>query len=112
MDIDGPLKIGVLDREDGRTRELHVEFRESFRELGLAAQGEGMRDYLDALRRDIAATAADDPNRAGMLIVQQIAEQLLPYVEGGEIALNDTIVVEIGPAVGDSLRELVRQQGS
>jgi hypothetical protein len=63
------------------------------------AQGEqatAFARYLEELQQGIAALPAEDPNRAGMLIVQQIAEQLLPHLEGGELELGDTIIVEMG----------------
>jgi hypothetical protein len=31
-----------------------------------------------------------------MLIVQQIAEQLMPHLQGGDLELSETIIVEMG----------------
>ena len=43
-----------------------------------------------------------------MLIVQQIAEQLYPHVQNGELELDETIVVEIGRDYSsDSLMSLL-----
>jgi hypothetical protein len=109
MEISGPLTIGLVDKLDGLGRELHVGFREEFRRLPLAAQGEEFRAYVADLSAAAFALEEDDPDRAGILLIQQIAEQLLPHVEAGELSLGDTIVVEIGGGlqVGGSLADLL-----
>jgi len=107
MEIHGPLTIGIADAASGLGRELHIDFKPGFRERDLAGQGEQFRAYLGALSEYIVGTEEDDPNRAGMLLVQQIAEGLLPHVEAGDIALSDTIVVEVGGAPGVSLTDLL-----
>jgi len=105
MDIDGPVKIGVMDKQDGR--ELHFDFRPEYRALGIREQVEQMRNYLNTLAVEIASRQPDDPNRAGMLIVQQVLEQMQPYIEAGEMAMNDTIVVEIEQSPTISLVDLL-----
>ena len=110
MEISGPLNIGVVDKLDGLGRELHIGFREEFRRLSLAAQGEEFRAYVADLAGAAYALDEDDPDRAGILLIQQIAEQLLPHVEAGELSLGDTIVVELGGGglqVGGSLADLL-----
>ena len=109
MEISGPLTIGLVEKLEGPGRELHIGFREDFRRLPLAAQGETFRDYLAELNAAVYTLAEDDPNRPGILLIQQIAEQLLPHVEAGELSLGDTIVVEIGGGfqVGGSLTDLL-----
>jgi hypothetical protein len=53
--------------------------------------------------------AEDDPNRAGMLIVQQIAEQFSPHIANGDLELEETIVVEMGRDYSsDSLMNLLK----
>lgn len=109
MEISGPLTIGVVEKLEGPGRELHIGFQEAFRRLPLAAQGETFRDYVAELGAAASTLAEDDPNRPGILLIQQIAEQLLPHVAAGELSLGDTIVVEIGGgfAVGGSLTDLL-----
>ncbi|MCP4239952.1 MAG: transcriptional regulator, partial [bacterium] len=34
-------------------------------------------------------------NRAGMLIIQQIVEQLLPHVEAGDLEIAESIIIQI-----------------
>lgn len=44
----------------------------------------------------ILAEAEDSDDRAAMLVVQQVSEQLLPHVAAGEIPLTETIVIQMG----------------
>ena len=108
MLIDGPLKIGVLDDPGQAGRELHIDFTQEFQALEQNSQAASFADYLALLRRNIEVLAQDDPNRAGMLIVQQIGEQLLPHLRSGELELSETIVVEMGrDFASDSLMGLL-----
>ena len=108
MLIEGPLKIGVLDQPDQPGRELHLDFVDEFQALDLQAQGRKFHQYLQALQQDINRLPEGDPNRAGMLIVQQIAEQLYPHIQNGELELNETIIVELGRDYSsDSLMSLL-----
>lgn len=102
MLIQGPLNIGVVQDENKLGYELHVSFTEEFRDLDLEAQGKAIRDYVQYLSTEIPSLAPEDRNRAGMLIVQQVVEQMLPHIVAGEMALEDTLIVEIG-AGADSL---------
>lgn len=110
MEISGPLTIGVVDKLDGLGRELHLGFGEEFRRLPLSRQGEEFRAYVSTLAGAAYALDEDDHDRPGILLMQQIAEQLLPHVEAGELSLADTIVVEVGSGgvqVGGSLADLL-----
>ncbi len=107
MDIEGPIKIGVLDREDGSGRELHISFRDDFSAMDVPGRDQTFRAYLLNLHEGIQALSEGDPNRAGMLIVQQICEQLLPHIAADEIPLSETLVVEIEQTPGVNLAELL-----
>jgi len=96
MLIEGPLKIGVLDQPDQPGRELHIDFTEEFQIVELQSQAREFQDYLKHLGEGIASLSEDDPNRVGMLIVQQIAEQLSPHIQNGDMELDETIIVEMG----------------
>jgi len=113
MLIEGPLTIGALDRPDGPGRELHLTFTPEFRRLDLARQGQAFRGYVAELHGRIESIPdGDDRNRRGMLIVLQIAEQLLPHIANGDMALEETIVVELGPEAGGlSVMDLLRGGG-
>jgi hypothetical protein len=108
MLIEGPLKIAVLDQPDQPGRELHIDFTTDFQALESQDQAPAFRGYLGELQQGISSLPTDDPNRAGMLIVQQIAEQLSPHVESGDLELGETIIVEMGRDYSsDSLMNLL-----
>ena len=108
MLIEGPLKIGVLDDPSQPGRELHIDFTTEFQALPQAEQASVFAGYLRDLQLGINSLDQEDPNRAGMLIVQQIAEQLLPHLGSGELELDDTIIVEMGRDYSsDSLMSLL-----
>lgn len=108
MLIQGPLKIGVLDQPDQPGRELHIDFTREFQSLETAGQAKVFQDYLLELAQSIRALPESDPNRAGMLIVQQIAEQLLPHIQNSDLELGETIIVEMGRDYSsDSLMSLL-----
>jgi hypothetical protein len=108
MLIEGPLKIGVLDDPEQPGRELHISFTLEFQTLEPSAQAGSLSEYLQRLGRNIESLAQGDPNRAGMLIVQQVAEQLLPHLQSGELAISETIIVEMGrDYASDSLMGLL-----
>lgn len=108
MEITGPLTIGIAESSAGTGHEIHIDFKPDFRVLDIAHQGEVFKSYLDDLNRAIEARPDDDPNRSGMLLIHQISEQLLPHVENGDLALSDTIVVEVGQTQGVVLTDLLR----
>ena len=108
MLIEGPLKIGVLDDPEQPGRELHVDFTADFQAMAPGGQTETFTEYLKTLQQNIGALPEADPNRAGMLIVQQIAEQLMPHLASGDLELSETIVVEMGrDHASDSLMGLL-----
>jgi hypothetical protein len=108
MLIEGPLKIGVLDQPGQPGRELHIDFTQEFQALEPVNQAQAFAQYLNGLHEGIASLDEDDPNRVGMLIVQQIAEQLSPHIASGDLELAETIVVEMGRDYSsDSLMNLL-----
>ncbi|MES9830546.1 MAG: transcriptional regulator [Candidatus Thiodiazotropha sp.] len=108
MLIEGPLKIAVLDDPEQTGRELHISFTPEFQALEQSGQANTFTEYLQLLGRSIETLSEVDPNRAGMLIVQQIAEQLLPHLQSGDLEISETIIVEMGrDFAGDSLMGLL-----
>ena len=97
MDIDGPIRISVLDRPNDGGRELHFTFIDSFQQATLEQQAADFRAYLAELSLGVAELPEDDRDRQGMMLVQQVCEQMLPYIEAGEMALSETIVVALTP---------------
>ncbi|MES9904789.1 MAG: transcriptional regulator [Sedimenticola sp.] len=96
MLIEGPMNISIADPASGEGRVLLITFTEAFQELDTPAQGEVFREHLQVLQEGIAAIGDEnDHTRAGMMIVQQFAEQLLPYIESGDLALEESMVIQI-----------------
>lgn len=96
MLIEGPLQIAIADPEDGQGKILVLGFTPAFQALDLEQQGREFHRYLEHLTGSIGdETGIDARNRAGMLIVQQVVEQLLPHVQAGELALEETMTVQI-----------------
>lgn len=96
MLIEGPLKIAIAEPEDGQGKILVIGFQSEFQALDRSGQARRFRAYLEVLNENITAPeGTDERNRAGMLIVQQIAEQLLPHIESGDLVLEETMTVQI-----------------
>lgn len=94
MITEGPLKIGVIDRNNG-SRELHLDFTDDFRRMKLSQQCEAFHEFILYLKCEIGVLEEHDPSHQGMLTILQTSEQLLPQIEAGEIALADTIVIKL-----------------
>ncbi len=95
MLIEGPMNITIAEPADGVGKILVIAFTPEFQALDLGAQGRAFRDYLATLAEGIAAAPPGDLDRQGMIIIQQIAEQLLPHIESGELALEESMTVQI-----------------
>lgn len=111
MDINGPMRIGVLQTDGAAGWELHFDFRDEFQALDLQRQAEEFRRYLSTLAAEIASLPEDDLDRQGMLLVQQLSEQLLEYIASGDLALNETIKVQVEQSVAvTSLSDLLNSR--
>jgi len=95
MDISGPMRIGVLQTDGAAGWELHFDFRNEFQALDLSQQAEEFQNYLTTLAGEIASLPEDDRDRQGMLLVQQLSEQLQEFITSGDLALNETIKVQV-----------------
>jgi hypothetical protein len=96
MLIEGPMNITIAEPADGQGKVLVILFTPEFQTLELSEQGEAFRRYLEMLQNHIeSGDGVDQRNRAGMVIVQQFAEQLVPHIQGGELALEERIVIQI-----------------
>jgi len=90
-----PLKIGIVTQDNSLDREIHVDFIDIIQNLTLQEQGQVFSEYVSNLKLQSKAISEENQERQGMLFVLQIAEQLAPHVQAGEIPLNETIVVEV-----------------
>jgi hypothetical protein len=107
MEIDGPIRVGVVEPSPEGNYELHISFRDEFQQLPLEQQGPVFRDYLAELYRNVQQPDLDERTRQGMLIVQQVCEQLLELIEKGDLPLSETLVVEIQRSPGINLTDLL-----
>ena len=92
MEISGPFKIGTMQNDMGG-QELHLDFTHEFRAMNLVEQIDTFKNYIAELINEIARLEESDPDRRGMMMILQIAEQMLPHIEANEIPLEETIVV-------------------
>ena len=95
MLIEGPFKLGIVEKEDSTDRELHLDFTEPFRQFDVPGREAALRDYIASLSHAAAQLAEDSADRRGMLTMMEIAEQLLPHICADEIPLSETIVMEM-----------------
>lgn len=96
MLIEGPMNITISDPADGQGKVLVILFTPEFQALTLAEQGTQFQNYMGLLARHIdSKDAVDERNRAGMAIIYQFAEQLLPHILSGDLALEERIVLQI-----------------
>ena len=106
MQIQGPISIGMLEQDDGVSREIHIGFRPDFRAASLEEQARSFSGYVDDLAVSMVAPGIAEGDRAGINLIHKICAELLPYIQAGEIALNEELVVEIGAGPAISLAEL------
>lgn len=96
MLIEGPMNITITEPADGQGKVLVMVFTPEFQAQGLPERVTAFQDYISELQRLIGAEGGvDQRNRAGMAIVQQFAEQLLPYIQSDDLALEEQIVIQI-----------------
>ncbi|MGB5639453.1 MAG: hypothetical protein WBM63_10055, partial [Sedimenticolaceae bacterium] len=99
--------VGVVEPSPEGNYELHIDFKDEFKAADLAAQGERFRAYIAelgaALKGDLDARDAQ-----GIMLIQQVCEQLQPHVETGEVALGETLVIEVQRTPGVNLADLLR----
>jgi hypothetical protein len=107
MEINGPLKIAVVDEPDQPGWQLVVSFTDDFKSTGLEEQGRRFSAYRQELVEGIASLPPGDRNRDGMAIVLQLVSELLPHIQAGELALEEAIVVQIGQSQAVSITDFL-----
>ncbi|MCW8907973.1 MAG: transcriptional regulator [Sedimenticola sp.] len=96
MLIEGPMNITITDPVDGQGKVLVILFTPEFQALSLQEQDRQFRNYMEMLASHInGQDPVDEKNRAGMVIIYQFAEQLLPHIVSGDLALEERIVLQI-----------------
>jgi len=107
MEINGPIKVGVVEPSPQGNYELHIDFVDEFKAADLSVQGEQFRAYLAELGAALKGDL-DGRDAQGVMLIQQICEQLKPHVEAGEIPLTETLVIEVQRTPGVNLTDLLR----
>lgn len=74
MEIERPLKIGIVTQDNSLDREIHVEFTDTFQYLTSQEQCQVFNEYIKNLKLQSEAIADENSERQGMLVVLQIAE--------------------------------------
>lgn len=96
MLIEGPMNITISDPADGQGKVLVILFTPEFQALTLEQQAEQFQAYMNMLAQHInSQDKVDDRNRAGMAIIYQFTEQLLPHIVSGDLALEERIVLQL-----------------
>lgn len=96
MLIEGPMNITISDPADGQGKVLVILFTPEFQALTLEQQGVEFQAYMNMLAQHInSQDKVDERNRAGMAIIYQFTEQLLPHVVNGDLALEERIVLQL-----------------
>ncbi len=106
-EITGPLRIAVVDDPASAGWQLLVNFTDDFKAASLEEQGRRFADYQRELMEGIARLPEGDRNRDGMAIVLQLVNEMLPYVREGQIALEETIVVQIAQSQAVSITDFL-----
>lgn len=111
MKIEGPLIVSVLDDEIQNKRTLEINFTEQFQQLSAQQQAADMQKYIQQLFQNGEALEPGSSNREGLLLIMQICEELLPYIQQQELDLTETITMELAaqvtmPEVSVSLADL------
>ena len=106
-EINGPLKIMVVNEPGAAGWQLLVSFTDEFKSASLEEQGETFTRYQRELVEGIQQLPEGDRNRDGMAIVLQLVNELLPYIREGQLALEEPIVVQIGQSQAVSISDFL-----
>jgi ribosomal protein S15P/S13E len=110
MKIEGPLIVSVLDDDIQNKRTLEIDFTEQYQKLTVEQQADDMKKYIQQLFQNAETLPEKDSNRQGLLLIMQICEELLPYIQQQELNLEETITMElaaqtVSPEVSVSLAD-------
>jgi 1-aminocyclopropane-1-carboxylate deaminase/D-cysteine desulfhydrase-like pyridoxal-dependent ACC family enzyme len=110
MKIEGPLIVSVLDDDIQNKRTLEIDFTDQYKQLTTEQQTADMKKYIQQLFQNAEALPEKDSNRQGLLLIMQICEELLPFIQQQELDLDETITMElaaqtVSPEVSVSLAD-------
>ncbi len=99
MLIEAPFKISIVDKQDSQSKELHLTFTDIFSNIEPDQRTSILEKYINELSDNIQQLPAESQDRQGMLIIEQLAGQLLPHLANDELDLDETIIVEINKEI-------------
>jgi len=99
MLIEAPFKISIVDKPDSQSKELHLTFTDYFSNSELLQRTHILEKYINELTDNIQQLPPDSQDRQGMLIIEQLAGQLLPHLANDDLDLGENIIVEINKGI-------------
>jgi len=93
--FEAPFTAALVEQDNSKLRKLELNFPAEFQQLDVTAQGAAIAAYITVLHQQSYAAEDGSREQQGMLIVLQIAEQMLPHIQAGEMDLSQTIDVEV-----------------
>ena len=106
MKIDGPLSVSVVDDEVGQKRTLEITFKNEFQQLSLEQRVADLKRYIQSLYQKAQVLNDAQADKTGLVLIMQLCEQLLPYVQQDDLDLKDTIELEMALGGGGSESEI------
>lgn len=97
MESEAPFIAQLVEQENNKQRKMLLTFPAGFQALEVNAQTAAIGAYMVELQQQARAAQDGSREQQGLLIVLQIAEQMFPYIQAGEIDLSQTIEVEMEP---------------
>lgn len=106
MKIDGPLSVSVVDDEVQQKRTLEITFKNEFHQLSLEQRVSNLKQYIQSLYQNSQSLNDQQTDKTGLILIMQLCEQLLPYVQQDELDLSDTIQLDMSLGGGGSASEI------
>ena len=75
--------------------------------MTLEQQGSDFSKYVNNLKQQYNQSEANSAEQQGIMTILQVAEQILPHIQAGEVPLMETIVIELFQQPG--LEDLIKQ---
>ncbi len=97
MMIEGPLRLKLIENPEAGPQ-LEICFSEAFVRLPVLQQGQEFGRYITRLKQLIDDADPHSAERQGMLTVLQFAESVHPYIQSGEMLLEEPVVIEFNYA--------------
>lgn len=97
MLIDGPFTVKLVENTGNIEREIHINFVKDFCSLDVKKQAKVFADYITSLHQQLQTLSQDSQEYQGMMYIAQFSESIYPHIVGGELPLEDTLIIEMEP---------------